>query len=198
MATERALKAIEKTDNLRKGVDAERESGVALKARVDMLTRCLEDAKTIRLAMAELYVGAREQFGGSTSSLSSDPLAFSIFSWMKANFLKLLDFVGGAIDFRALASATNLSKMLRQDGCLHVKGVKEKDLEGSAELRVTSCDVRRSVRNFMKSFWVKFGQAEARSMAEAWRAAVCYFFSPPFFVACYSFPRLYVLCLSCL
>ena len=117
---------------------------------------------------------------------------------MKANFLKLPDFVGGAIDFGELASATNLSKMLRQDGCLHIKGVKEKDLEGPTELGVTSRDVRRSVRNFMKSFWVKFGQAEARSMAEAWRAAVCYFFSPPFFVACYSFPRLYVLCLSCL
>ena len=52
-------------------MDAERESGVALKAQMDMLTRRLEDAKTIGLAVAELYVGALEQFGGSTSSLSS-------------------------------------------------------------------------------------------------------------------------------
>jgi hypothetical protein len=67
------------------------------------------------LAIAELYVGALERFGGSTSSLPSKPLALNIFSWMKANFLKLCDFVGGAVDFGALASATNLSKMLMQD-----------------------------------------------------------------------------------
>jgi hypothetical protein len=67
------------------------------------------------LAITELYVGALERFGGSTSSLPSKPLALNIFSWMKANFLKLCDFVGGAVDFGALASATNLSKMLMQD-----------------------------------------------------------------------------------
>jgi hypothetical protein len=66
-------------------------------------------------------VGAFEQFGGSTSSLPSDPSAFSIFSWMKANFLKLTNFVGRAVNFGELASTTNLSKMLRQDGSLHVK-----------------------------------------------------------------------------
>ena len=49
---------------------------------------------------------------------------------MKANFLKLPDFVGGAIDFGALAFATNLSKMLAQDGFPHTKDVKERDLEG--------------------------------------------------------------------
>ena len=46
-------------------MDAERESGVALKAQVDVLSKRLEDAKSIGLAMAELYVGALEQFGGS-------------------------------------------------------------------------------------------------------------------------------------
>jgi hypothetical protein len=49
---------------------------------------------------------------GSTSLLPSDPSAFNIFSWMKPNFLKLPDFVGGAVDFGVLASATNFSKML--------------------------------------------------------------------------------------
>ena len=71
---------------------------------------------------------------------------------MKANFIKLPNFVGEAIDFGALASATNLSKMLTQDGSSHVEGVKEKDLEGPAELGVTSRGIRRSVRHFMKSF----------------------------------------------
>ena len=39
-------------------MDAERESGVALKAQVDVLSKRLEDAKSIGLAEAELYVGA--------------------------------------------------------------------------------------------------------------------------------------------
>ena len=79
-ATERALKAIEIADNLRKEVDAERESGAALKAQVDMLSKRLEDAKSNGLAAAELYVGALEQFGGSMPPLPSEPLAFNIFS----------------------------------------------------------------------------------------------------------------------
>jgi len=112
LAAECTLKAIEMADNLHKEVDAERESSAALKAQVDMLTKRLEDAKSIGLATAELYVGVLERFEGSTSSLPSEPLVFNIFSWMKANFLKLPDFVGGDVDFRALASTTNLSKML--------------------------------------------------------------------------------------
>jgi hypothetical protein len=86
---------------------------------------------------------------------------------------KLPDFVGGAVDFGALASATNFSKMLKQDGYSHIEGLMEKnDLEGLAELGVTSQSVRRSIRNFMKLFWVKFGWAEAHSMAKARHAAV--------------------------
>jgi hypothetical protein len=156
-----------------------------------MLTKCLEDAKAIGLAAAELYVSAHERFGGSTSSLPSKPSAFNIFSWMKANFLKLPNFVGGVVDFGALASATNLSKMLVQEGCRHVEDMKEKDLEGLAELGVTSCGLRRSVRHFMKSLWVKFGRAEARSMAEARRVEVgflaAFCFSLRFLVVCLLF-----------
>ena len=117
-----------------------------------MLSKRLEDTKSIGLAAAELYVGSREQFGGSISPLPSEPSAFNIFSWLKANFMKLPDFVGGAVDFGALASATNLSKMLALDGCPHTKDVKESDLEGPADLGMTSRDIRRSVRHFMKSF----------------------------------------------
>ena len=112
LAVERALKAIEMADNLRNEVDAERLSGAALKAQVDMLSKRLEDAKSIGLAVAELYVGALEQFRGSTSPLPSKPSVFNIFSWMKANFMKLPYFVGGVVNFGALACATNLSKML--------------------------------------------------------------------------------------
>ena len=80
LAAERALKAIEMVDNLRKEVDAERESSAALKAQVDMLTKRLEDAKSVGLAVVELYVGVLEHFGGSMSSLPSEPLVFNIFS----------------------------------------------------------------------------------------------------------------------
>ena len=145
LAAKRALKGIEMADNLRKEVDTEIESSAALKAQVDMLTKRLEDAKAIGLAIAKLYVGALEQFRGSTSSLPSDPSAFNIFSWMKANFLKLPNFDSDAVDFGALASTTNLSKMLAQDGCPHAKDMKERDLEGLADLGATSHDIRRSV-----------------------------------------------------
>jgi hypothetical protein len=101
-------------------------------------------------------------------------LAFNIFSWMKDHFEKLPAFVGGAIDFGALAYAMNFAKMLAQDGCKHVEGVKERDLEGPSDLGATSRSVRRSGRNFMKSFWVNFGRAEARSMAETHRAKVSF------------------------
>ena len=47
LAAERVLKAIEAGDNHRREVDAERESGVALKAQVGVLSKCLEDAKSI-------------------------------------------------------------------------------------------------------------------------------------------------------
>ena len=79
-AVECTLKAIELADSLRKEVDTKWESGATLKAHVDMLSKRLEDAKSIGLAAAELYMGALEQFGGSTSPLSSQPSAFNIFS----------------------------------------------------------------------------------------------------------------------
>jgi hypothetical protein len=123
-----------------------------LKTQVVLLSKHLEDAKDVGLAAAKLYAGTLEQFGGSTSSLPSKPSAFNIFSWMKANFEKLLAFVGGAVDFGALAFATNFAKMLAQDGCKHVEGVKERDLEGPSDLRATSRSIRRLARNFMKSF----------------------------------------------
>ena len=90
--------------------------------------------------------------------------------------MKLRDFVGGAVDFRALASATNLAKTLARDGCVHTKDMRERDLEGLADLGMTSRDIRRSVHHFMKLFWVRFVQAEARLMVEACPAEVSFLF----------------------
>jgi predicted nucleic acid-binding Zn-ribbon protein len=69
LAAERSLKAIEMANNLRKEVDVERESNAALKAQVDLLTKCLEDTRAVGLAATELYVGALERFKGSMSLL---------------------------------------------------------------------------------------------------------------------------------
>ena len=80
LAIEHALKDIEVANSLQKEVDAERESSAALKAQVDMLSKRLEDAKSIELATTELYVRALEQFRGSTPPLPSEPSAFNIFS----------------------------------------------------------------------------------------------------------------------
>jgi len=92
---------------------------------------------------------------------------------MKFNFAKLPDFVGGVVDFGALSAATNFSKMLIQSGCSHTGSFKEnKDIGSPAELGKTLHGVARSVQNFIKSFWVKFGRADSRSMAEARRATV--------------------------
>jgi hypothetical protein len=71
---------------------------------------------------------------------------------MNANFEKLPPFVGGAVDFGALASTTNFAKMPAQDGCKNVEGVKERDLEGPSDLGATFSQCKRLARNFMKSF----------------------------------------------
>ena len=58
LATERTLKAIETVENLCKEANAERETSVALKVQADMLTKWLEYAKAIGLAVAEVYICA--------------------------------------------------------------------------------------------------------------------------------------------
>jgi hypothetical protein len=57
---------------------------------------------------------------------------------------KLLAFVGGAVDFGALAGAINFAKMLAQKGCPHTDGLQEEKLEGLSELGMTSRSLWRS------------------------------------------------------
>lgn len=93
---------------------------------------------------------------------------------MKSNFAKLLTFVGGAIDFGALSSATNLTKTLIKSGYGHVEALKvRKDFESPVDLGEISRNLTKPMRSFMKSFWLRFGCADACSLAEARRAAVC-------------------------
>jgi len=105
LALEHVQKANETTEDLRKEVDAERQSSSVLGAQVALLTKRLEEVKVVGLSAVGLYINALAVFGGVASSLPSDPSAHGIFSWMKSNFAKLPGFVGGAVDFGALSSA---------------------------------------------------------------------------------------------
>ena len=92
---------------------------------------------------------------------------------MKSSVAKLPEFVGGAVDFGALSCATNLCKTLGKVGCMHVVSLNEREeFEGPSELGGSLRDVSKSIKNFMKHTWFKFGHANARSLAEAHRAAV--------------------------
>lgn len=120
-------------------------------SQVGLLTKQLEEAKTTGLAAAEMYHAALADFGGVTSSLPADASAFTIFGWTRSNFVKLPEFVGGAMDFAALSCDTNLSKTLGKVGCTHVVSLKEREeFEGPSELGGSSHDVSKSIKNFMK------------------------------------------------
>jgi hypothetical protein len=166
LAIEHALKANETIDNLRKELDAKQESDLALQQQVAILPERLEATKGLGLATTKMYVAALGQFGGSMSDMPKEPTAFNLLSWLKAHVEKLPAFVRGTADFGALAGATNYAKMLVRRGCTHTEFIKKEKLSGPSDLGVTSPTLRRSIRNFMSSFWVDFGRAEARKMVE--------------------------------
>jgi hypothetical protein len=88
-----------------------------------MLSARLKATEELALATAQAYLAVLWEFGGSTSALPEEPSAFNLLSWLKAHVEKLSSFVGGAVDFGALARATNFAKMLAHRGCPHAKGI---------------------------------------------------------------------------
>ena len=46
----------------------------------------------------------------------------------------------------------------------------------AAEVGEAISGLRKSVRNFISLFWIRFGQAEAKNMVEARRVEVCHCF----------------------
>jgi hypothetical protein len=133
----------------------------------------LEATKGLGLATTKMYVAMLGQFGSRTSDMPEEPTAFSLLSWLKAHVEKFPGFVGGVANFGALAGAINYPKMLARGGCTHTESIKKEDLSGPSDLGVTSPTLQRLIQNFMSSFWVDFGRAEARKMAENRRAKVC-------------------------
>jgi hypothetical protein len=98
--------------------------------------------------------------------------ALNLFQWFKEQFVALPDFVG-AVDFGALSCATNVCKTLRKSGCSHFEEFRgKKAFDSPAQLGTTRPEVYKSVKNFMRHFWFNFGRRDAKSMAEARRAAV--------------------------
>lgn len=55
---------------------------------------------------------------------------------------------------------------------MHAEGVRKEKLGGLADHGESSPELRKSIHNFIGSFWVNFGRAKAKQMAEDRRAEV--------------------------
>lgn len=126
----------------------------------------------------EFYISALASFGDVTSPPLADASAFKIFSWLKSNFAKLLDFVGKVGDIAALSSATNLTKTLAKAGCGRIKDLKRKaKFESPLEFGDPSKTISKAVKNYISRFLCEFGRQDAHALAEAHRAEVCFSWS---------------------
>jgi len=168
LAVQRATKAAEVSDRLREELATERESASSMRNR-------LKEAEVQASAIVGLYRDALGQFGGSTSAPPEGEDVAAILAWLKSHIIKLPDFVGGAVDFGALARVSFFACLLGHGGCTHVESMQKENIASASDVGESTSGVRRSVRDFISSFWAKFGWAEARSMAEAWRLEVCWF-----------------------
>jgi hypothetical protein len=132
----------------------------------------MEALEGLALITAETYKAAVEKFGGQTSALPEEASTFNLLTWLKSHVEKMPSFVGGVVDFAALASATNFGKMLMRKGLTHATEVEREALANASSFGEVSDTLRKSVRNFIGSFWTLFGRASARQMAEKRRAKV--------------------------
>jgi hypothetical protein len=116
----------------------------------------MEALEVLALIIAETYKAVVEKFGGQTSALPKEASAFNLLTWLKSHVEKVPSFVGGAVDFAALASATNFGKMSMRKGCTHATEVGHESLADASLLGEASDALRKSVRNFIGSFWTLF------------------------------------------
>ena len=165
LAVQRAEKAEDVADRLRKELDAERMSAAALQSR-------LQKAEVEAAAVVGLYTNSLAQFGGSTSAPPPSGDVGASLAWLKSHIRMLPDFVGGAVDFGALAAVSSFARLLRRGGCSHAEGVAKEEFVAAEDVGEGTPSLRKSVQNFISSFWIRFGRAEAKKMAEAHRAEV--------------------------
>ncbi|XP_021315120.1 uncharacterized protein LOC110434730 [Sorghum bicolor] len=97
LALQRAKKAEDIADRLRKELDAERTSAAELQTR-------MQKAEAEAAAIVGLYADSLAQFGGSTSAPPPSGDVGAGLAWLKSHIRMLPDFVGGAVDFGALAA----------------------------------------------------------------------------------------------
>jgi hypothetical protein len=88
----------------------------------------------------------------------------------------LPEFVGGAVDFGALAAVNSFTRLLRHGGCSHAEAVAKEEFSSAEDVVEATSSLRKSVQNFISLFWIRFGWAEEKKMPEARRAEVCIFF----------------------
>jgi len=167
----RAEKAEDIADRLRKELDAERASAAAMQTR-------MQRAEAEAAAVVGLYTDSMAQFGGSTSAPPPNGDVGASLAWLKSHIRMLPDFVGGAVDFGALAAVSSFARLLRRGGCSHAEEVAKEEFALAEHVGEGTSSLRKSVRNFINSFWIRFGRAEAKKMAEARRAEVRIFSLP--------------------
>ena len=105
----------------------------------------------------------------------------------------LPEFVGGAVDFGALAAVNSFTRLLHHGGCSHAEAVAKEEFSSAEDVVEATSSLRKSVRNFISLFWIRFGWAEEKKMPEARRAEVCIFFCYPLYTV-WLFPLVSRLC----
>jgi hypothetical protein len=171
LAVEHASKANETCDNLRSALDKERQSSVALQEQISLLRKQLEALEGLALITAKTYKAA-VKFGSQTSTLPEEASVFNLLTWLKSHMEKVPSFVGGVMDFAALASATNFGKMLMQKGCTHATEVERETLANASLLGEASDAFAKVCAQLSWVVLDLFGRASARKMVEERRAKV--------------------------
>ena len=190
VALQRAEKAEDIAERLRKELDAERTSAAELQTRI-------QKAEAEAAAIVGLYADSLAKFGGSTSAPPPGGDVGAALAWLKSHIRMLPDFVGGAVNFGALAAVSSFAKLLRREGCSHMEEVAKEEFATAEDIGEGTSSLRKSVWNFISSFWIRFGRAEAKKMAEARRAEVlliCFFF---LFVFCFAALQCYLRLVFC-
>jgi len=145
LALQRAEKAEDIADRLRKELDAERTSAAELQTRV-------QKADAEAAAIVGLYAESLAQFGGSTSAPPPSGDVGASLAWLKSHICMLPDFVGGAVNFGALAAVSSFAKLLRRGGCSHAEEVAKEEFSTAEDIGEGTSSLRKSLRNFISSF----------------------------------------------
>jgi len=165
LAVQRAEKAEDIADRLRKELDVERTSAAVVQTR-------MQKAEAEAAGVIGLYSGSLAQFGGSTSAPPPGGDVGASLAWLKSHISMLPDIVEGAVDFGALAAVSSFARLVRRGGCPHAEGVAKEEFASAEDVGEGTSSLCKSVRYFISSFWIRFGLAEAKKMAEARRAEV--------------------------